>query len=80
MTFYQMKFSIGFRTVIKQTVSDDIVQAENAHRDPDFTQKINLSTLSACNVCIEQKLITRTDAHLIAASKICIAALGFAES
>ena len=35
--------------------------------------------LECLQVCIEQKFITRTDAHLIATSKICIAALGFSQ-
>ena len=79
-TPYQAKFSIGFRTVTKQTVSDDIFTNRKRSLRPCFYLKLTLSSPSACNICIEQKLITRTDANLIATSKICIAALGFADS
>ena len=54
------KFFIKFRTVTEQMVSDNICTSRKRSKRPCSHLKINLSILSVCNVCIEQKLITRT--------------------
>ena len=64
-TIYQTKFIIGFLTVTKQTVSDNInfVQAENAPRDPVFTVKNSWHL--ECLQCLHREQHSRTDALLI---------------